>query len=100
MAPITAASTLSLGQGHLFTDPATNQPAWLVHLNPHTYKAFSAICTHAGCTVNFSAAAQEFICPCHRGTYNAKNGQVIAGPPPAPLPPIPLQVTNGTIHAR
>ena len=46
------------------------------------YSALSLICTHQGCTVNFTGSG--FACPCHGGTYNI-NGAVTGGPPPAPL---------------
>lgn len=46
--------------------------------------ALSDICTHQGCSVFYNKGGNDFVCPCHGGTYNI-NGQVIAGPPPAPL---------------
>jgi len=46
------------------------------------YEALSLICTHQGCTVNFTGSG--FICPCHGGSYNI-NGVVTSGPPPANL---------------
>jgi Rieske Fe-S protein len=46
------------------------------------YEALSLICTHAGCTVNYTGSG--FYCPCHGGTYN-NSGAVTGGPPPAAL---------------
>lgn len=46
------------------------------------YEALSLICTHAGCTVNYTGSG--FYCPCHGGRYN-NTGAVTGGPPPAPL---------------
>ena len=60
--------------------------------------AMSAVCTHAGCTVQFEPSSMQFICPCHGGTYSAKTGQVLGGPPPSPLPSIPVHVVNGEIR--
>jgi cytochrome b6-f complex iron-sulfur subunit len=48
------------------------------------YEALSLICTHAGCLVSFNSGAQQFDCPCHGGRYDI-NGNVLSGPPPAPL---------------
>lgn len=48
------------------------------------FVALSDICTHQGCHVFYNKNSNDFVCPCHGGTYNI-NGQVIAGPPPAPL---------------
>jgi Rieske Fe-S protein len=69
-----------------------------VHPSGNTFVAFSAVCTHAGCTVEFDSSSMEFVCPCHGGTYDAKTGHVLAGPPPSPLPAIPVHLVNGEIR--
>jgi len=92
------ASKVPVGQGGQFNDPATGNPAWLVHPSTSQFVAFSAVCTHAGCTVNFDAASMQFVCPCHGGTYDARTGRVLAGPPPAPLQAIPVRVINGEVR--
>ncbi|MSN25373.1 MAG: Rieske 2Fe-2S domain-containing protein [Geobacter sp.] len=58
--------------------------------------AFSAICTHLGCIVQWEKDKQDFLCPCHGGHYNS-DGAVTAGPPPKPLPRIPFSVAGGNI---
>lgn len=45
---------------------------------------FSLVCTHKKCTVEWQPREAIFQCPCHEGQYNA-SGEVIDGPPPAPL---------------
>jgi Rieske Fe-S protein len=57
--------------------------------------AFSAICTHMGCTVNSGGA--QFHCPCHGSVYNAFTGAVVQGPAPKPLPPIAVKVSGDDI---
>lgn len=47
-------------------------------------RAFSARCTHLGCTVRYARASGEIECPCHGGRF-AVDGRVVAGPPPAAL---------------
>jgi len=61
-----------------------------------TYKAFSAICTHQGCTV---AAVQNgsIVCPCHGGSFSIADGSVQGGPPPGPLDPKQVSVSGTTI---
>lgn len=98
MTRIGSTSALPVGQAGQFRDPANGNPAWLVRLGRNKYSAFSAVCTHAGCTVQYSAGNNAFICPCHGGTFSASTGEVLAGPPPAPLPPIAVQVANGEIY--
>lgn len=54
-------------------------------------RALSATCTHLGCRVAFDAEAGRFACPCHGGFYDAQ-GQVVGGPPPAPLAALEARV--------
>ncbi len=58
--------------------------------------AFSAVCTHLGCIVQWEKAKQDFLCPCHGGRYSA-DGVVLAGPPPRPLKKLPFTVAGGNI---
>jgi cytochrome b6-f complex iron-sulfur subunit len=59
--------------------------------------AFSPVCTHLGCYVNWDNNRKEFLCPCHGGRYNSQ-GQVIAGPPPKSLSRLPYKVEAGKIY--
>jgi Rieske Fe-S protein len=59
--------------------------------------AFSAICTHMGCTVAVKGA--DLDCPCHGSKYNALTGAVIHGPAPRPLPPVAVEVKSGNVVA-
>jgi thiosulfate dehydrogenase [quinone] large subunit len=95
---IGAESAVPVGQAARFTDPATGNPAWMVCLAKGRFAAFSAVCTHAGCTVEYAASNDEFFCPCHGGTFSARTGQVLGGPPPAPLPTIPVKVARGQLY--
>lgn len=56
----------------------------LVRTGEKEVKAMSTSCTHLGCTVYWQKDNQEFYCPCHQGRFD-KDGNVIAGPPPASL---------------
>jgi cytochrome b6-f complex iron-sulfur subunit len=53
--------------------------------------AFSAKCTHEGCTVTFLPAQSVIWCPCHDGRFNDVTGAVLSGPPPQPLPKYAVQ---------
>lgn len=48
------------------------------------FKAFSAICTHQGCTVS-KIENGEIVCPCHGSHFSIKDGSPVAGPAPSPL---------------
>ncbi len=57
--------------------------------------AFSAICTHMGCTV--APKGKDLVCPCHGSTYNAFTGAVISGPAPKPLPAVSVKVDGSNV---
>ena len=60
------------------------------------WKAFSATCTHAPCTVQWTGS--QIHCPCHDGLFNPTNGGVLSGPPPIPLPEFGVLVQNNSIY--
>ncbi len=57
----------------------------------------SSVCSHLGCTVRWEEKSRHFICPCHGGIYD-DGGQVVSGPPPAPLKR--LEVTTDDKYFR
>lgn len=67
--------------------------AVLVKLKGGSVAAFSAVCTHLGCIVQWQKVDGRFLCPCHAGLFSA-TGAVLGGPPPKPLEKLPF-VING-----
>lgn len=61
-----------------------SRPALLVRINDSEWRAFSAICTHLNCTVQYQDSSRQIWCACHNGYYDL-NGKVVSGPPPRPL---------------
>jgi len=61
-----------------------SRPALLVRSADGTYRAFSAVCTHLNCTVQYRAELHEIWCACHNGLYDLE-GRNVSGPPPRPL---------------
>lgn len=61
-----------------------SEPAILIHSPTGKYRAFTAVCTHLGCTVQYRPDLHEIWCPCHNGTYDLQ-GRNVSGPPPRPL---------------
>lgn len=53
------------------------------------FKAFTAICTHAGCPVK-QVEEQQIKCPCHGSRFSITDGSPIGGPAKAPLAPVKL----------
>lgn len=60
-------------------------------------KAYSAVCTHLGCIVDYDTTSNHIVCPCHDGHFNSASGGVISGPPPQPLPPVAVAVEKDQI---
>lgn len=48
------------------------------------FKAYTAICTHQGCTVG-KVEGGQIVCPCHGSHFSIKDGSPVSGPAPAPL---------------
>lgn len=60
-----------------------------------TVVAFSAICTHQGCTV--APAKSTLNCPCHGSVFNTATGAVTSGPAPSPLPKVAVMISGSNI---
>jgi Rieske Fe-S protein len=85
-------SDIPVGGGKIFdaqkvvvTQPAAGQ-----------FKAFSAICTHMGCTVG-SVSGGLIKCPCHGSEYSIQDGSVKGGPAPKALPAKQVTVTGDQV---
>ena len=61
-----------------------SQPGILVRTPGGELRAFSAVCTHLACIVQYRADLGHIWCACHNGHFDL-NGKNIAGPPPKPL---------------
>lgn len=62
-----------------------SRPGILVRTPAGELKAFSAVCTHLQCTVQYREDLQHIWCACHNGHFDPVTGRNIAGPPPRPL---------------
>ena len=88
-------SRVPAGAAAKFTD--SGNPAVLVHLPNGKFAAYSAVCTHQGCTVVYQNG--QLLCPCHGSVFDpSKGGAVLSGPAPSPLPQIPVKVRSGGIY--
>lgn len=85
-----------LGAGQAKKVQVGNQPVLVINTGT-TIKAFSAICTHLACIVEWNESGQFIQCPCHDGRFDT-NGQVISGPPPAPLPEFKVGIEGDDIY--
>lgn len=61
-----------------------NRPGILVRTPASELRAFTAVCTHLNCTVQYRPDLRHIWCACHNGHFDL-NGDNIAGPPPRSL---------------
>ncbi|AVZ72218.1 iron sulfur protein [Streptomyces lunaelactis] len=83
---------IPVGGGKVFAD----QKVVVTQPTSGDFKAFSAICTHQGCTVN-KVADGTIDCPCHGSKYNIEDAAVVHGPATRPLPTKQINVSGDTI---
>jgi cytochrome b6-f complex iron-sulfur subunit len=76
-----------------------DHPGLLLRTPTGDLRAFSAVCTHLGCTVQYRPDLLQIWCPCHNGHYDL-NGNVVSGPPPKPLPEYTVVVQGQAIVVR
>jgi menaquinol-cytochrome c reductase iron-sulfur subunit len=92
--PLGLVEDLPEGEPTLFSFTRTKQVGWERTANSYgvyvmrmangELDVFSNVCTHLSCRVSWKDEVQEYVCPCHDGRF-AKDGSVVAGPPPRPL---------------
>ena len=92
---IEGAEGLAPGCCLYFNYPTRNDPAVLLRSSDGEYTAYSRRCSHAGCSVDYEASSRCLKCPCHQGTYDARMGYAMFGPPRRPLDTIHLQMRAG-----
>lgn len=91
--PLADTADIPVGGGKVFEsqEVVVTQPA------PGEFKAFSAVCTHQGCTVN-KVASGTIDCPCHGSKYAIADGSVVNGPASRPLAQRQITVSGDTIQ--
>ncbi len=85
---------IAANSGQIFKFGA--EPGILLRTPSGDLRAFTAVCTHLGCIVQYDPAHQDIWCPCHNGHYNLQ-GANISGPPPKPLTEYTVNVRGGEI---
>ncbi|WP_436943546.1 Rieske (2Fe-2S) protein [Streptomyces sp. SudanB25_2051] len=90
---IASTSDIPVGGGRVFAAEkvVVTQPA------EGEFKAFSAVCTHQGCTVG-SVANGLINCPCHASRFRIADASVASGPATRPLPERRISVSDGSVR--
>ena len=93
---IVKASKFPVGSSRKFVS-TNGAPAFLFRTKSGVF-AYSAICTHQGCTVDYLKAGKKLVCPCHGASYDPfKSGKPVAGPTNRPLDKISVTIKNDWI---
>lgn len=90
--PVASTSDIPVGGGRIFAayDLVVTQPM------AGTWAAFSATCTHQGCTVA-AVEGGDIVCPCHGSRFAVADGAVTTGPATRPLPTRAITVAGRSI---
>ncbi|QOC91668.1 Rieske (2Fe-2S) protein [Micromonospora craniellae] len=84
---------IPVGGGQIYAD------AGVVITQPTagTIKAYSATCTHQGCTVT-AVTNGTIVCACHNSVFDIADGSVRSGPAGSPLPAANVSVDGDAIR--
>ena len=82
---------LKVGETHQFA-LSNGMPAILFRTKTGVF-AYSATCTHEGCTVTYKNSSKSLYCPCHGAEFDPfTNGGAISGPARDALPTVKVKI--------
>jgi nitrite reductase/ring-hydroxylating ferredoxin subunit len=88
-----------VGGIRLFRYPTEKDGCILIRTDDENFVAYSQKCTHLSCAVYYAREKNRLECPCHEGYFSIKDGRVLQGPPPRPLPRVVLERRGDEIVA-
>jgi cytochrome b6-f complex iron-sulfur subunit len=94
--PLTQLSAVPVGGAAAAKGP-DGKPVVVAQPEAGKVVAFSAVCTHQGCTVRPNN--KMLVCPCHGSQFDAFTGAVVNGPAASPLPSVAVKVDGGNVVA-
>lgn len=89
---LAVASDIPVGGCAVFSD----QKCVVTQPSEGTFKAFTSVCSHRGCTVSPSTDG-VIPCGCHGSQFSIEDGSVIQGPATAPLAEVSITVAGDSI---
>jgi len=81
---VVAGKSAALKPNSALIVPFGSKPAIVIRTTEGSLKAFTAVCTHLECTVQYKPDTSQLWCACHNGLYDL-GGNVVSGPPPRSL---------------
>jgi len=89
-------SKIAVGQTHQFA-LSNGTPAVLFRTKTGVF-AYSASCTHEGCTVSYQSSNKTLHCPCHGAEFDPfRNGKAVQGPARDPLAAVKVKVEGNWV---
>jgi thiosulfate dehydrogenase [quinone] large subunit len=93
---VLALSKIAVGETHQFA-LSNGSPAVLFRTKNGVF-AYSAVCTHQGCTVSYQSSNKTLHCPCHGAEFDPfGNGQAVAGPARDPLSSVKVKIEGNWV---
>jgi thiosulfate dehydrogenase [quinone] large subunit len=90
-------SALPVGATFNFIHSSQGVPSLLFRTKKGVF-AYSAICTHQGCTVAYKSSTKKLVCPCHGAEFDPMNSaKVISGPAETPLAKVAVKVSGAWV---
>jgi menaquinol-cytochrome c reductase iron-sulfur subunit len=87
-------------QQDAWVESRTLNGVWLYTEDGDKFKAYNGHCTHLGCSYVYDKDLKHFFCPCHRGQFDTKTGEVLGGPPPRPLDELQVEVRDSAVFVN
>ena len=85
---------LPVGKTFNFVHSAQGVPAILFRTKAGVF-AYSAICTHEGCSVAYKSSTKKLICPCHAAQFDPfANAKVVSGPAERALDKVNVKISG------
>lgn len=93
------AKTITLERRDAWQTTSVQTAVYVLPPQDGQLRILSPICPHLGCSVRWVGNQDEFICPCHAGSFMA-DGKRIAGPPPRSMDSLVSKVEDGVLKVR
>ena len=91
---------IPVGGTKSFVISGSTIPYVLIHLEDGELRAYEQKCTHLSCAVFYKPGTGQIECPCHNGWFDARTGEVIAGPPPRALPRLDVVLKGEDVYVK
>lgn len=79
--------------------PPTTVGAVFLRRTDGKVRAWSSICPHLGCGIDYDKGRKQFACPCHESWFEA-DGAVSSGPSPRGMDELETEVVDGQVRVK